>query len=478
MRARLAVALFTAFLAATGAIAWRIRSSTKSSAKQLAASDSSSRFPNILLISIDTLRADHLSCYGYDRPTSPNIDRLARDGVLFEKVVSTTSWTLPAHLSMLTSLFPDAHGVVQERMRLPDKAVVCSEILKENGFSTYAVVSAPFLNHQFGYSQGFDVYEDFTQKGETTPLSFEAIRRRIHDEVPVHKVNRRALELLENRKAGPFFLFVHYFSPHLDYSPPPPFDTKFDPSYEKDLGGRRGYHPTDPVPETINARDLYHMVALYDGEIAYADQYVGKLIGYLKRNGLYDKMLIIFTADHGEEFYEHGRQGHKKNLFEESIHVPLIIKFPGRQWKKSRKSDLAGIVDIVPTMLEAAGIPPRPDFDGRSLLPLLRGVQQGRADPPAYYLNLDARWAAVRTEGWMLVVPARSRGHQKLFDLARDPHEKNNVAETMTARTVELEGVLARWRERAAAESARIGTASFEYTPELDKALKGLGYVD
>lgn len=440
------------------------------------AASGDTRRPNVLLISVDTLRADHLSSYGYDRATSPNVDRLAKDGVVFEDAMSVTSWTLPSHLSILSSLYPQVHGVMEGKMRFPEEATLCTELLKPAGYVNSAVVSAPYLNQQFGYDAGFDIYEDFAgdDKG-----SVARIRRAIGDQVPAPRVNRRALEILEARPAAPFFLFLHYFGPHFDYSPPPPFDSMFDPTYEKDLNGRRGYDSHDRVPEDMDPRDKRHLMALYDGEVAWVDSYVGKLWHYLRAHHLYDDMLIIFTADHGEEFWEHGKHGHRKALYTESVHVPLIIKFPGNQWRGRRIKQPVGSVDIVPTILAAAGIESLPIFDGRSLVPVVQAPGTGSGTEMPYYFELDDRAEGVRRGGWKLLRPKSGPKHAKLFNLRDDPGERHNLAESTPAVRAELEALLDRWREEAAEKSARIGPAlRFDYGGEMQQSLEDLGYVE
>lgn len=475
MRLRLAI-LLVGLLTVAGVIAFRRMGSTAQEKTPVSGASTGTQRPNILLISVDTLRADHLSCYGYDRPTSPNIDRLARDSVVFEDAMSVTSWTLPSHLSMLTSLYPQVHGVMEGQMRLPEKAKLCTELMKAAGYSTFGVVAAPFLNHQFGYSQGFDLYEDFSGGDKDT---FDKIRRAIQEEVPAKKIHHRALEILDGRKTGPFFMFLHYFDPHLDYSPPPPYDTMFDPDYEKDLNGRKGYDSHDRVPLEMNPRGLKHLVALYDGEIASVDGYIGKLRHYLREQQIYDDMLIIFTADHGEEFWEHGKQGHRKSLYVESVHVPLIVKFPHNKWKGRRIVRTVGTADIVPTIFAVAGIDPDPVFDGRNLVPMAQTKGSDAWPEMPYFFELDDKFEGVRLGNWKLLRQKSGPQHRKLFDLSSDPRELHNVDDTLPEKLAELEAILDHWRQTAAQKSGNIGRAQlFEYSRDMDEALEELGYVN
>jgi len=362
------------------------------------------RLPNIILISIDSLRADHLGCYGYPKPTSPNIDALANESVVFTNAISTTTWTLPAHISMLTSLYPEVHQVINDGNKLSDKAVVplnppyqrgqgvvCAEIMKEAGYLTAGFVSGPYLSSKFGYNQGFDLYDDYTINYSSNEES--------HRGTTSPKIHQQVTKWLEQNYSSQFFLFIHYWDVHYDYTPPPPFDTMFDPDYTGTITGKN-YEGNKLINPQMPKRDLEHIIALYDGEIAFTDSYIGKLMTYLKELGIYENTMVILTSDHGDEFFEHGCKGHRNNLFDETLKVPLIIKFPppypgGRGGKENPIfaslsplemciNQQVSIIDIVPTFLDYLGITPNPsypplqkggrgDLEGQSLLPLVAG---------------------------------------------------------------------------------------------------------
>lgn len=421
--------------------------------------------PNVVLISIDSLRADHLGVYGYERGTSPNIDALAAEGVVFENTMSSSSWTLPAHASMLSSLNARVHGLIQDGRQLTDAATLVSEVFQRNGWRTAALVSAPYLSHQFGFDQGFDVYDDET-------ISF-ANHRRSHSGTTSAELHARALELLDGFDADPFFLFLHYWDVHYDYDPPPPYDTMFDPDYEGDVDAR-GYERSQTVRHDMDPRDLQHVVALYDGEIALVDAYLGRLFEALKAKGVWDETMVVVTADHGDEFFEHGRKGHRKTLYRETLQVPLIIKFPSARWEGQQVAAISGLVDIAPTMLEVAGLEALPESNGRSLVPELTGD----APPAVYFADLHGRLGAVMSDPLKLI-SGRQRGNpiEQLFDMRADAAERHDLAAQRTDDAQALGMLLDEWIVASGALAAQIGTGEFEYDADLTRALRSLGYL-
>lgn len=456
---RIAALTAVALVTVTVALLWRVpsvRSTANRALRWL-----TGRPPNVLLISIDSLRADHLGAYGYARQTSPNLDALSREGVVFENAVSTSTWTLPAHISMLTSLYPEVHGVDRNSTRLGEEAILGSEVFQQGGFATGAVVSGPFLGSYFGYAQGFDLYDDQT-------ISFESDQAS-HRGVTSQGVHGRAVEWLRTRPDKPFFLFLHYWDVHYDYDPPPPFDTRFDPDYQGEVNGRYGQIHPDMDP-----RDLEHILALYDGEIAYVDSYLGRLFQFLRHQDLWDQTLILVTSDHGDEFFEHGVKGHRKNLHQVTLQVPLLVKLPWGRFAGSRVSSPVGIVDLAPTMLEVAGLEVPAEFNGRSLLPLLEGRRQRRY----YFADLEGKQKAVLVDGWKLINRHRTKtGATQLFDLKNDPGERRNLAGAEDQKLVRLEEIQAEWL-RLVAASERPEATTFEYQEELKEVLRSLGYLD
>ena len=424
--------------------------------------------PNVVLISIDSLRADHLGTYGYERDTSPNLDALAREGVVFENAVSTTTWTLPAHISMMTSLYPDIHGVQKGRMALSEQAALAPEILQLAGWATGGIVSGPFLGAHFGYARGFDHYDDQTISFKNHTASHKGITS------PV--VHEEAVEWLETRPEDkPFFLFLHYWDVHYDYIPPPPFDTLFDPDYDGQMTGERFFGNKGFRPG-MNPRDRDHIVALYDGEIAFVDSYLGKIFEDLKDRDLWDDTLVIVTSDHGDEFLEHGRKGHRQNLYQSTLQVPLVMKLPRGRWAGQRIASRVGIIDLPPTILEIAGLESPPEFNGRSLVSLM---EKGHDTQRYYYFaDLEGKMKSVLGDRYKLITShGRKAGRPQLYDLENDPQERRNLARREPEA---LEGMMTIQEEWLAFVEAtdELETNSVEYQEELEQLLESLGYLD
>jgi arylsulfatase A-like enzyme len=386
---------------------------------------------NIILIGVDTLRQDHLGCYGYERATSPNIDELAGRGVLCANAVSQCPWTLPSFASILTSLYPTQHGAGIDMNSMRTSFPTLAGMLAEEGYATGAVINVAVLSPAFGVDRGFAHY-DAAAPGV----------RRIADEV-----TERALAWIESEKDGPFFLFVHYFDPHLSYSPPAPFDTLFDPGYEGEVGRAfeqetflrlkdRLYTASDRQTRA----DWAHIEALYDGEIAFTDKAVGDLLAGIRSKGLEDRTLVVLVSDHGEEFMEHGGYGHGHTLFDEVIRVPLIFSLPGRLPEGVRVARQVRPVDIMPTILDLADVDGEYRPEGVSLVPLLRGEgpplpSDGAMFPPhlAYSegLHRGGERKGVTAYPWRYVYHLPT-GDEVLFNLAEDPGETHNrVAEDL-----------------------------------------------
>jgi len=379
--------------------------------------------PNIILISIDSLRADHLRCYGYERDTSPVIDALAADGALFEQAVAAAPWTLPSHASLLTSLHSRTHQANDPKRRFPRETVTLASVLKSSGYDTHAVVSGPFMQTRFGMNTGFETYDD--------ELARET-HRESHAAVTSPAVHAKAEALLGSMKP-PFFLFLHYWDVHYDYIPPEPYARRFDPDY------RGSISPTDfmqnkAISRKMPPRDLAHIVALYDGEIAWVDHHIGLLMDELKRRGLYDNAIIILTADHGDEFFEHGGKGHQHSLYEELLHVPWIIKAP-RVERGRRIAQRVSLIDVMPTLLDALALELPPTLQGRSVWPPALG---GDLDPtPVFSETTKARkshrnkrkstsWA-MYSGNRKLILFDKDRYPPELYDLASDPRETRNL---------------------------------------------------
>jgi len=372
---------------------------------------------NLILISIDTLRRDHVGCYGYPQSTTPTIDRLAESGMVFDNAVSSSSWTLPAHASMLTGLYPAFHRLQDDGTRLAPSIPTLAEGLRDAGYSTLAVVSHVYVSSQFGLERGFDLFDDsLIQGGAETPVASD--------------VADRVLEQMANLPEGPYFAFVHFFDPHWDYTPPAPFDARFtDPGYAGPIDGTlKTMMPylasTRPMPRP----DLEHAVGLYDGEIAYVDAEIGRLLGVLREQGRLKNTVVVVTSDHGEEFKEHGRLGHGKSLFWEQLRVPLVVSghpdFP-----RGRREDLVSLVDLAPTLLALAGSETPPRVQGASMLERRRSEARVVYAESVRFGN-EMRAARAPTTKVIHYFQGDAR---YFYDLSQDPRETRPLTEDPSA---------------------------------------------
>ena len=361
---------------------------------------------NVVLISIDTLRADHLSAYGFPRSTTPNIDAVAREGVLFTNVHTTVPMTLPAHVSMLTGTLPPTHGLRDNlENRLPEASLTLAEMLKPRGFTTGAIVSTFVLDRRFGVSQGFDSYDD----------RFQAVHK-IGDlsERKGDETTRLARTWLDEHKDRPFFFFVHFYDPHDPYQPPEPFASQW-----KD-------HP-------------------YEGEVAFADHCVGQVMEKLRQLGLYDSTLIVITGDHGEMLGEHGELNHGFFIYEGALKVPLVVRMPSAE-AAARQVDLpASLIDIVPTVLSLVGAEVPKEVQGVDLSPWLAGRGAGGGARPLYAETVTptryygtSSLLGVISDGWKYIETSRP----ELYDLRSDPAETVNLFEREPARADALGKIL------------------------------------
>jgi arylsulfatase A-like enzyme len=375
---------------------------------------------NVILISFDALRADHLSSYGYFRETSPNIDRLAQEGVLFRNTIAQAPYTVSSHMSLLTSLYPSFHTVnTLEEGYLPPFIPTLAEILYNNGYRTWSTTGGGQIHHRFGFSKGFET----------------SIENQAREKDVERKVNE-IINFLENERDNNLFIFLHTYKVHSPYSPQPPFDTLFDPDYQGPIDGAietlRKIN-TNEIP--CSERDKEHIIALYDGEIRDADKGLARLIDYLERTSLAKNTLIIITADHGEEFGEHGKIGaHSHTLYDELLKVPLILRLPGVLPEGKAIATQVQSIDILPTILDITGVRwKKPNFQGKSLWPLIQAKKKIRWEEAAFSERLASdgnHWRSFRTPSCKYIFrTAKKRGKTEhfYFDLDQDPSEKKSL---------------------------------------------------
>jgi len=431
--------------------------------------------PNLVLISIDSLRADRLGCYGAERDTSPAMDRLAADGLRFQTAVAPTSWTLPSHVTLLTGLSIPAHRVAGPGRRIDTARTLLAQHLAQLGYETAGFVSAPFLARAYGFDRGFSVYRNFVSgTAAALPPSLQW-HRESHADETAPQVIGAALEWLEERdpSTAPFFLFVHLWDVHYDYIPPEPYDTMFDPDYQGELDVR-DYSFNKTINEDLPERDLQHLRALYDGEIRWLDSQLEPLLDALRERSDSGRTLISLVSDHGDEFFEHRRKGHWRTLFEESVRVPWILRYPGVIQPGTEIGGVVSLEDVAPTLLGLLGAPPLPEATGRDLS---KHVRAGRPVRRPVLLNLG-KTAALRGPSWKVIADGQG-GAPTYYDLERDPEELDPRPARRFA-----PGALRLLEHRMAVELRRAqslpwdGSEPAELDPALREKLRQLGYVE
>jgi arylsulfatase A-like enzyme/Tfp pilus assembly protein PilF len=389
--------------------------------------------PDVFLITIDTLRADHVACYGYKQVETPALDALAADGVRFTQAFTHSPITNTSHITILTGLLPSVHGVTDFGVPLSPQHVTAAELLKKRGYQTAAFIGAVILDSNTlapGLDRGFDFYDNFPKTDSKDAVGKNKERW--------GRVERRGMEVVEHaeswfekHRTGPHFVWVHLFDPHDPYEPPPPFSEKY-----KDH--------------------------LYDGEIAYADSAVAHWIAFLKKAGVYDNAIIVVTGDHGEGLGEHGEETHGLFLYDSTLHIPLILKTP----LKTASSASHGTVidaqvrttDILPTILSATGVAAPAELNGESLFPLINEEKANAQAPSNRALfgetDYPLRWGwaplrALRTENTKLIEAPRP----ELYDLQADPKELKNLYAPAAAKTQNMQDEMAKWKSKLPPQS-------------------------
>jgi len=403
---------------------------------------------NLVLITIDTLRADHVACYGYEQIKTPNIDSLAGDGVRFERAFTPVPVTLPSHSAMLTGTYPMLSGMHDfSGNKLSPQQPTLAAVLKQAGYATGAVIGAAVLDSRFGLNQGFDFYYDHFDYNRLDEANLE------ENERPGNVVADLALEWLGKNSQKKFFLWMHLYDPHYPYRPPEPYSREY---------------ATQP----------------YDGEIAFADEQVGRLLRFLKEKGLYQNTMIVLTGDHGESLGEHGEKSHGFFIYNATMHLPLIIRLPAQsagqttaQTKVHTTADPVSTVDLMPTMLSAAGIEVPAQVQGTSLLPVLQGKSTDRDRSlygETFLPRLHFNWSELRgTENAKFHFIAAPR--PELYDLAKDPGEVHNLLPEKKAVAEEMRAKLAGLIQEYSAGKELAEKTGLD--PALMERLKSLGYA-
>lgn len=470
---------------------------------------------NLLLITVDTLRPDHLSCYGHEGIRTPTIDALAREGVLFSDAVTSIPITLPSHASILTGLYPPTHGIrFNGAYALDDSISTLAEVLGNQGYTSGAIVGSYALDSEFGLDQGFMTYNDSYPMGNILKYKYpelwptlsrlllaQVLAKLLPLDILFSEPQRRAeevtdaaLEWLGRHGRQRFFLWLHYFDPHTPYDPPP------DP----DQGPPRTSIPdrslvTVAPPyrywwgELGRIEDVY---SRYDGEIEYTDRWLEQVIAQIDRLGVKERTLIVFTADHGECLWEHGQSGHGYSVYDAELKVPLIMSLPGMLPGGVRINSPVELIDLFPTILDLLQIPVPGSIQGKSLLDLIRGkgidhqVAGNRAKIPpaiggeahevhrlAYSETLwppapGDRLKGLRTPEWKFIMSLAGE-NRLLYHLPSDPHELRDVSGENPELVKAFEGGLSEISRRIGDEGGLLP----EMEEEVEARLKALGYV-
>ncbi len=449
--------------------------------------------PNVLLVVVDTLRADHLGCYGYPRKTSPRIDALAAEGVIFERAIAQASWTLPSMISLMTGDY-----IYATTPRLPDDRPALAELFRAQGYTTAAIVANAVVGREEGFDRGFDEFQvGFEMLGDLTGKGYEL--KQNAGEI----LNRRALDWAEEHLTEPFFLYVHYVDPHMPYVPKQRY-LDFDDDYDPLEAGRHPRYETlmaerpdlrDAAPDEIaQVRDT---IDRYDGEIRYLDDCIGELIDGLDDLGVMDNTLFALAADHGEGLYDHRRHdfyleqdeasaelelrgyfslGHGKHVFDELIRVPFLFHGPGIAKGHVVEGTVAN-ADLLPTLLDLAGFADRPETDGLSLASVLRDPTRALPRRDAIVSFCEQVTGVVHPTGGLKLVRPNVPGIPvALYDTVADPGEDADLSASGDPDHTRAAAALDRWlRERE--QLARERPHDTTYLEATLEKMRQLGYI-
>jgi arylsulfatase A-like enzyme len=431
---------------------------------------------NVILISIDTLRADHLGAYGYQRPVSPTIDHLVQHGVLFENVIAQWPETSASHMTMFTGLYPSVHGIGILRWGaavLPAWQFTVAEVFRRAGFVTGAITEDGLVLASAGFTRGFEQYREFPLRTARGP---DTARNPI-DQFPVARghlgeakqVFATGAAWVQQHRRDRFFLFLHTYQVHQRSAPG-----------ERYAALRASFVGDHVLPGITDARNF---VATYDAAIAYTDEALKELLHALDELDLTRRTLVIITSDHGEEFYEHGTFGHGDTLYDPALHVPLIFYAPGFVAAGKRVSTELGLIDLAPTIVDLLKLPSLQQFQGHSAAGLINGKADGRRGP--VISELGDTWRALRTNSWKLIrVAAKDTPRVEFYDLHQDPGETRRLDVQGNPNALEALQLLTQHglecralRDRLQAASAsHVVTRAADLDEETRERLEALGY--
>ncbi|MGE5357825.1 MAG: sulfatase [Bacteroidales bacterium] len=428
--------------------------------------------PDIILITVDSLRADALGVYGYGKPTSPHLDAFAREAVVITDAVAQAPYTKPSIASLMTGVFPGTHktytsskpaetimkrgghvkGAFELTDALPKELPTLAEAMTAAGYRTVGLSTNPFLISDFGYDRGFSEFEFFSS-GETYARATPVLER--------------ALQVLKAPRSRPVFIWIHLMDTHNPYLPSEPYRSMFRPATPPRLIPEAAI---DPAARLENSRDVNVYRARYDACVREVDDRLGRFFEELRAAGVWGHAAVVVTADHGEEFFEHSRMGHNTDLFDEQLRIPLIAKLPGV--RPGRLSMVAQLVDLFPTLIHLAGgtIPSSHGAD------LLAAIAQHEPVEGAGFSELPGRglWA-VRTQSWKLISGMPGTG--KLYDLQRDARETRNVMADRSNDARQLQQALSAMISTELRDARRVSHREVQVDPKVVDQLRALGYL-
>jgi len=428
---------------------------------------------NIIIYLIDCLRADHVGAYGYDRPITPNIDLFASDSVVFENAFAQSSWTRPSVASLMTGMPPRVHGVLADLDVLPEDLPYLPQILQEAGYETASVITNGMVSQKFGFGRGYSYFERLAEQHRRSP--------EIHQQSD--RLNEVIFDFL-NRRSGvkPLFLYAHSTDPHAPYLPRKVYLERFASEVENPEIGRHDRVEDLDILSPREAEGLQgQLMDLYDAEIAFNDANFGRFLKALKDRGLYDSSVIVLVADHGEQFFEHGRWQHGFDLYQEVLHIPLIVRFPFGRWAGKRVPEAVQHVDLLPSLVDFVGLPEPQGIRGRSFLPILVGSDGVRDEQASF------AWLARQPESRLLrsiilgsmklilnEVADRPKDVMELYDLDEDPLENDNLADRQPIAAGYLRALIDR-EDVSSAENEGVEEAVLD--EDLEDNLRALGYL-
>ncbi len=459
--------------------------------------------PNIVLIVMDATRARNLSCYGYGRPTTPNIDRLAERGVVYEQAISPAGWSLPSHASMFTGLFASRHGADDQHKYLQPEHPTMAELLGARGYQTLGFCENPYVGPATGLDRGFGW---FNRPYKSTPRPalkrVGKVARKIRNGIAIARgehdsgaslINSRVFDSLRRLQedSAPFFMFVHYEDTHAPYRLPKKFARFLPAGVSLAEAMRVNQDPWKYLidPGSMKQEDFQTLAGLYDSEVSYVDSRIGQVVDWLDRFHMLDRTMVIVTADHGENLGDHSMMAHKYCLYDTLVHVPLVIRYPGGTVAPGRVSYQVQTLDLLPTVLTMLGETNSETFrslQGCDLLSAPRReytiAEQSRPDLSKFYTRFpgvdvsrfDRALTMIRDDRYKFI--RASDGNHELYDRATDPGESHNLIDRLPQQAAELDRRLEEWR--AAFEQAEPTEPAPEFDDEVAERLRALGYLE